>query len=423
MTARDAEQWLFRKAGQSFASASLIVAVLLSVSMARDPEAGPQRQLAALLTETNRGRSGDVDVAAHGYGSEQETIMLSPSDVDEDVARYAPHMLAGPDTPATNHVRESEAAGVACGIQAGEGQPLGPKGNQNPSARSGGSNHEPPASQLPTAGGSPTPPAPNPAPSSSTLAAAGDAVPTEDPAAVSAPEDAGEGACAPMPRNYDALVEYWLEHCRSADGTRRANLVDAGLAIDRLIAAQQRRSVLPLTEGVTAFAVIARYENSGREDKPGAAGERGMLQIHPCHSSTMAGLGLCFRDPDDRLDFAFRMAEAKWKLLPEGYASLTPREQADLWWSCFSPWSVTWNKHAGEVRSDFNKLIEAASPALDSGAPVQRQDAAATATGFPSGTGGSDATQLPNDDDFLPVDPAQDDLDAVDGPFAEEGPQ
>lgn len=52
------------------------------------------------------------------------------------------------------------------------------------------------------------------------------------------------------------------------------------------------------------LACIANPESSFNPGCRGAAGERGLAQIHPCHRRTMAALGLDFNSEADRLRFA-----------------------------------------------------------------------------------------------------------------------
>lgn len=49
------------------------------------------------------------------------------------------------------------------------------------------------------------------------------------------------------------------------------------------------------------LATLAKYESGFRPDARGRAGERGLLQVHPCHRTSMKRMGLDFDNPADVL--------------------------------------------------------------------------------------------------------------------------
>ena len=85
--------------------------------------------------------------------------------------------------------------------------------------------------------------------------------------------------------------------------------VNATEAATLLLAAGECNDTDPLL-----LAALARFESHYRRNRIGAAGERGMLQIHPCHKKSMKAAGLDFYSEADRLTYACMLyAEQGWK--------------------------------------------------------------------------------------------------------------
>jgi hypothetical protein len=59
------------------------------------------------------------------------------------------------------------------------------------------------------------------------------------------------------------------------------------------------------------FAALARYESRFDPACVGGAGERGLLQIHPCHKRRMRDAGLDFDSEVDRLSFAASLYKSR----------------------------------------------------------------------------------------------------------------
>lgn len=66
-------------------------------------------------------------------------------------------------------------------------------------------------------------------------------------------------------------------------------------------ATERARAEFGVTVDPRRLATLARYESHFRPETRGAAGERGILQIHPVHRKGMAKWGLDFDCADDRL--------------------------------------------------------------------------------------------------------------------------
>lgn len=123
------------------------------------------------------------------------------------------------------------------------------------------------------------------------------------PASVlSSPEYLAQGA-APNIAETACKVRTEFDRARLEQYIAKVNKrVDSAAVAAALIAAGEAHSVDPWL-----LAAIARYESSMRMDARGAAGERGLVQVHPIHRKRMARLGLDFGSERDRLDFACRL--------------------------------------------------------------------------------------------------------------------
>jgi len=78
--------------------------------------------------------------------------------------------------------------------------------------------------------------------------------------------------------------------------------VDAAAVVALLYEAGTANGVDPLL-----LLALARYESRFNIADVGGAGERGLLQIHPCHKRSMKRAGLDFYSEADRLTFACMM--------------------------------------------------------------------------------------------------------------------
>lgn len=95
---------------------------------------------------------------------------------------------------------------------------------------------------------------------------------------------------------------------------------DAFAAI-RTVAAEYPRDDVDMA---ALLASLARYESSYRCNARGAAGERGLVQIHPVHRKRMARMGLSFADEYDRLRFACHLITTALDNGASLYAALKP---------------------------------------------------------------------------------------------------
>jgi soluble lytic murein transglycosylase-like protein len=82
--------------------------------------------------------------------------------------------------------------------------------------------------------------------------------------------------------------------------------VDAEQVANLLVDAGTANGVDPLL-----LMCLARYESTFNVADVGAAGERGLLQVHPCHRRAMKRAGLDFYTEADRLAFACRLYNAQ----------------------------------------------------------------------------------------------------------------
>jgi hypothetical protein len=92
-----------------------------------------------------------------------------------------------------------------------------------------------------------------------------------------------------------ALLKY-LEDKKCADIASTASLLLAGVRI-----AQNAGYTTP---DPLLLACLAKPESNFNDGAVGRAGERGLLQVHPCHKRSMARLGLDFTDGADRVAYA-----------------------------------------------------------------------------------------------------------------------
>lgn len=87
--------------------------------------------------------------------------------------------------------------------------------------------------------------------------------------------------------------------------------------------------LLTQTEDPLRYAAIAKYESTFRVSARGAAGERGLVQIHPCHKGSMRKCGLDFGSEVDRIAFAEQLfASRGWQ--PWSVRKRATREYARL---------------------------------------------------------------------------------------------
>ena len=111
----------------------------------------------------------------------------------------------------------------------------------------------------------------------------------------------GDGRLNAPPAYVESLVTFCTAYIERVNPTLAGDiparmLVEAGLAND----------VDPLI-----LLCIARWESRYNVDTTGAAGERGLLQIHPCHKAAMRKAGLSFDSEADRLTFACMLYKAR----------------------------------------------------------------------------------------------------------------
>jgi hypothetical protein len=91
------------------------------------------------------------------------------------------------------------------------------------------------------------------------------------------------------------LLQY-LEDQQCADTTSIATLLLTGIEI--------ARNAGYTTPDPLLLACLAKPESKFDDGAVGHAGERGLLQIHPCHKRSMARMGLDFNNSADRVAFA-----------------------------------------------------------------------------------------------------------------------
>lgn len=102
------------------------------------------------------------------------------------------------------------------------------------------------------------------------------------------------------------LLRYLREHgCEDVDGV-------AALLLTGIDIAARGDCITP---DPLLLACIARPESGFDDSCVGAAGERGLLQVHPCHKRAMRAAGLDFADGADRIAFACQLWAARG-LLP-----------------------------------------------------------------------------------------------------------
>lgn len=92
-----------------------------------------------------------------------------------------------------------------------------------------------------------------------------------------------------------ALLQY-LEDQKCADIARTASLLMAGVEIARNAGYNTPDPLL--------LACLAKPESKFDDGAVGSAGERGLLQVHPCHKRSMAKIGLDFNTGTDRVAYA-----------------------------------------------------------------------------------------------------------------------
>jgi soluble lytic murein transglycosylase-like protein len=97
-----------------------------------------------------------------------------------------------------------------------------------------------------------------------------------------------------------ALTAYLDKH-NAPDGT--AALLLDGIAVARGMGYKTPDPLL--------FACLARYESHFKDSSIGSAGERGMLQIHPCHKRSMKRLGLNFYSGKERIAYGCILWQAQ----------------------------------------------------------------------------------------------------------------
>lgn len=98
---------------------------------------------------------------------------------------------------------------------------------------------------------------------------------------------------------------------------------EACAVVDRLWAALQQHPDLDFEAELAFLTAAVRFESHGREQASGPAGERGILQCHPCHRRSMSKCGLSFDNADDRLTYCMTL------LLERGHQPWSVRRKAE----------------------------------------------------------------------------------------------
>lgn len=125
----------------------------------------------------------------------------------------------------------------------------------------------------------------------------------------------------PMPPDDDPQPEYRQPQAWEIVA-QDDNWSQDAISVVREVAAQNPRKGLDV--GALLYS-LAKYESSGRITCRGAAGERGLIQLHPVHRRRVARCGFDYASEHDRLTFALR--EMIYPALDEGkslYAALRP---------------------------------------------------------------------------------------------------
>jgi len=107
-----------------------------------------------------------------------------------------------------------------------------------------------------------------------------------------------------------------------------AYIEECGYKDDGFVAAVMEVAYGEYEQDPWLWTMIARYESHWKHTVRGAAGERGWIQIHPCHKTKrFTNKGLDWDDPVDQLRVGCTMLQER---LDEGKSL----------WSAYSPWTT-----------------------------------------------------------------------------------
>ncbi len=128
-------------------------------------------------------------------------------------------------------------------------------------------------------------------------------------------------AFAHRPSPEFAIIAETARRFGAADPEGSARLLCAAL---RQVRAEHPNAKLP---DARRLALMAGYESTFNVACIGGAGERGLLQIHPCHRKRMSAMGLRYGSEPDRLYFGLLLYS--WHgLAPWGVRSKVLRAEA-----------------------------------------------------------------------------------------------
>jgi hypothetical protein len=127
--------------------------------------------------------------------------------------------------------------------------------------------------------------------------------------------NAGDGGLPPMatPDRAKILQEGDAANVNSACVSRvAAYIAECNPRVDSLALARMFVAAeAPGGMDALMMACLARYESGFDTGCTGGAGERGLLQVHPCHRRAMREAGLDFASERDRLAFAQNLYKAR----------------------------------------------------------------------------------------------------------------